>query len=405
MAMVAYTGIESIAQLGAETREPSKSLPRAALLALFVLLFMYLGLSIAALTSLDPKSIGTTYLNNPIGGIAGQLPGKVFLVPWVGIMAACLLFVASNAGLIGASRLAFNMGEYYQLPRFFSHVHHQYRTPWVSLAFFAIVASVVILWSRGKLIFLGDLYNFGAMIAFFFAHLSLIVLRIKEPDLKRPFRSPLNIKIGKHYLPIPALLGLVATFAVWCQVIITKPYGRNLGFGWMIIGTAMYLYYRKKKKIAAGVSISIEKIKVPVYTPIAIKKILVPITIKTDPQTIQMACELAKFHKANLTMIHVIEIPFAIPFDSGFPYRVTIGESLLQKAEAIARDLDVEADLQIISSRSVGESLLQLVKEAQYDLLVLASSKKGKKLGRTTEKILREAPCRIWICTQEKPMG
>ncbi|HSX03161.1 MAG TPA: APC family permease, partial [Rhabdochlamydiaceae bacterium] len=65
MAMVAYTGIESIAQLGAETKEPSKSLPRAAILALFVLLFMYLGLSMAALASLPPKELGTTYLNNP----------------------------------------------------------------------------------------------------------------------------------------------------------------------------------------------------------------------------------------------------------------------------------------------------------------------------------------------------
>lgn len=120
MAMVAYTGIESIAQLGAETKSPSKSLPKAAILALFVLLFMYLGLSLAAISSLPPKELGTTYLNNPIGGIAESLPyGKLFLVPWVGIIAAALLFVASNAGLIGASRLAYNMGEYYQLPRFF----------------------------------------------------------------------------------------------------------------------------------------------------------------------------------------------------------------------------------------------------------------------------------------------
>lgn len=405
MAMVAYTGIESIAQLGAETRDPAKSLPRASLLALFVLLFMYLGLSLSSLLAIDPQALGTTYLNNPIGGIAAHLPyGSKFLVPWVGIMAACLLFVASNAGLIGASRLAYNMGEYYQLPRFFYQVHPKFRTPAISLAFFAIVASVVVLWSRGKLVFLGDLYNFGAMIAFFFAHLSLIVLRIKKPDMERPFRAPFNIKFGKYWLPIPSILGLLGTFAVWCQVIITKPYGRNLGFVWMVLGTGMYLIYRRRQKIEAAVSLSIEKIKIAPFKPLVIKKILIPITGETDSETIQMACELSKFHNSQLSMVHVIEVPATLPFKTEMPYRTTVGESLLQKAEAIARDLDVQADLQIISSRSAVESILQMLKEDRFDLIVIGSTKpkKGKRLGKVTETLLRKAPCRIWISTKEK---
>ncbi len=405
MAMVAYTGIESIAQLGAETKNPAKSMPRAAVLALFVLLFMYLGLSFAALTSLSPKELGTTYLNNPVGGIAEHLPfGKMFLVPWVGVMAAALLFVASNAGLIGASRLAYNMGEYYQLPRFFYQVHTKFRTPFASLAFFAVVASLVVFWSRGKLVFLGDLYNFGAMLAFFFAHLSLLVLRVKKPEMERPFRCPFNIKIAGYYFPLPALLGVVGTFAVFCQVIITKPYGRNLGFLWMAGGMLMYWLYRKRKKIAAGVRLSIEKIKIPKFKPIEIKKILVPISTNTEVETIQIACELAKFHDAALTMLHVIEVPATIPFTADLPYRVTVAESLLQKAEAIARDLDVEADLQIISSRAVVESIIQHLKERNYDLLVLGApkTKTTKRLGPVIEKILKMAPCRVWITTQSK---
>ncbi len=117
-----------------------------------------------------------------------------------------------------------------------------------------------------------------------------------------------------------------------------------------------------------------------------------------------MACEIAKLHDADLTMLHVIEVPASVPFSAPLPYRVTIGESLLQKAEAIARDLDVTANLEIISSRGVIESIVQFLKEKNYDLLILGtiSSKTGGRFGSRTEKIVKAAPCRVWICTESK---
>lgn len=214
--------------------------------------------------------------------------------------------------------------------------------------------------------------------------------------MKRPFRSPFNIKIAGYYFPFSALLGVAGTFVIWCQVIVTKPYGRNLGFLWMGLGLLMYLLYRKKKKIAPGVQLTIEKIKLPKLKPLDIKKILLPITVDTKFETMQIACELAKFHKAALTMLHVIEVPAAVPFTAPLPHRVPIEKSLLQKAEAIARDLNVEADLQVVSSRAISESILQLIKEKKYDLLILGS-KHGHHLGNVADKILKSAACRVWI--------
>ncbi|MBI3236899.1 MAG: amino acid permease, partial [Chlamydiales bacterium] len=196
MAMVAYTGIESIAQLAAEAQKPAKTVPRAVALTMVVLIIIYLGISIVALSAVSPHDLGTKYILNPLAGIVDALPlGKQLLSPCIAILASVVLTVAANAGLIGSSRLSFNMGEYYQLPRIFYRLQPRFRTPIVSLAFFSLVASFIILASKGKMDFLADLYNFGAMIAFTSAHLSLIVLRIKKPHLKRPFKIPFNIRI------------------------------------------------------------------------------------------------------------------------------------------------------------------------------------------------------------------
>ena len=410
MAMVAYTGIESIAQLGAEAKDPTKSLPKAVIRVMFVLVFMYLGISLVALSAISPHELGTTYVQDPIAGIVAHLPvGVEFLGPWLGILAAALLFSASNSGLIGASRLAFNLGEYYQLPRFFYRVHEKFRTPIIALAVFAALASILVVWSRGKLDFLADLYNFGAMVAFFSAHLSLIVMRVKKPDLARPFKIPFNLPFGRYRIPVTAIIGCFATFAVWILVVVTKPEGRYLGLGWMGAGLIMYFIYRFRKRIEAMGQLEIERVKIPSYKQLEIKNILVATKSAEETETIQMSCELAKWHGAKLTVVHVIEVPYSVPIDTPLPYRVVIGEALLKRAEAIARDLNVEIALEIIHSRSCSETILQMVDEGKYDLLVLGSLKhetdKFKGIGMIADTILRNATCRVWVFGSELKPG
>ncbi len=321
---------------------------------------------------------------------------------WLGLLAALLLFVAGNAGMIGASRLSFNMGEYYQLPKFFYKLHKRHRTPVVSLAFFGIIAALIILWSRGNLHFLADLYNFGAMLAFCAAHVSLIALRIKEPDLERPFRAPLNIPIGGgKSVPLTAVVGMFATFAVWVLVVITKPEGRYLGFTWMALGILMYVLYRRKKKIAPAGQLKLEKVRVPDFKPVEISKILVPTKGGTETESVQFACEIAKIHKAKVTAINLIEIPHTLPLYHPLPYRVVISQSILQRAEAIAQEFGVDIETEILRARSIEGKILSYLEEHDFDLLVLGAVKATPEshagLGAVTEKILRGSPCRVLI--------
>lgn len=405
MAMVAYTGIESIAQLSSETIQPARNVPRAILITIGVLLFMYLGLSVIGFSVLTPYQLGHNYQEQPIAGIVQHFPwGSSVLLPWVGILAAVTLFVAANAGLIGASRLSFNMGEYYQLPRFFYQIHSKFRTPYIALAFFAIVASIVVAVSRARMSFLADLYNFGAQIAFFFTQLSLVILRIKKPDMIRPYKVPLNIWIKGYEIPIPAMIGAIASFMVWILVVVTKPDGRYVGIVWIAIGLIMYWIYRKKRKISPTGQVVLKKIKIPQFHPLEIKEILLPLRSTTQTETVQVACELAQMHKACITAFQVIELPFSVPLDSQQPHRLKVAEMVLKAAEAIALDQGIDMKLELVRARSIAEAIIDFTHQKKFDLLILDPSTfvdvKGRQSIHTLlNVIVQKSSCRSWVCT------
>lgn len=402
MAMVAYTGIESIAQLSAETKTPVRSIPRAILITVGILIFMYFGLAFIGFSVLNPYQFGHQYEEQPIAGIVEHLPwGSSLLLPWVGILAAVALFVAANAGLIGASRLSFNMGEHYQLPRFLYKLHPRFKTPYIALTFFSLIACAVVALSRGRMSFLADLYNFGAQIAFFSTQVSLIILRIRKPHLRRPFKVPLNVKIKGKEIPIPAVLGALSSFAVWMLIIITKPDGRYLGFAWIIVGLLMYFAYRRKKQISPTGQVVIKKIKIPALEPLKIHQILLPIRSASQTETIQMACDIAKLHKAEITACHVIEVPFSLPLETRLPHRVQTAGQVLKTVEAIAREQEVTIHLQVVRARNTAEAILDIAKIRSVDLIVLESSSvldQEQGSGHIIREILPRSLYRIWIC-------
>ncbi|MCI5053139.1 MAG: universal stress protein [Simkaniaceae bacterium] len=408
MAMVAYTGIESMAQLSGEARNPSRTVPKAILMAMTTLLVMYIGISSVALSAVTPQVLSTQYLEDPIAGIVANLPfASNWLGPWVGLLGAVILLVAANAGLIGASRLSFNMGEYYQLPRFFYRLHKRYQTPYVSLFVFGLFASLIVIWSRGSLTFLADLYNFGAMLAFFSAHLSLISHRIRFPEMKRPFKIPFNVTIAGRSIPITAMIGCIVTLAVWVLVIITKPDGRYLGIIWMAIGLIMFFAYRKKQRIGWSKSIELEKVAIEEFHNFTLKKILVPTRGGAETEVVQTACQIAKMHGAEVTAVNISLVPFTFPMHPNVKLDEGQGSAALQRAEAIGREIGVPISLEMIQSRSISKTILELLKAGDYDLVVLGahiSSIDGQsvKLTGVTEEIFRDAECRVWICRPKK---
>src|SRR5215207_9944692 len=257
ISMVAYTGIETVSNMAEEARDPDQDVPRTVDYVLLAVLGIFAGISIISLMALPvtqdasghfSTALGTTYKEDPVLGIVSALPlGDTLqstLRYYVGVLAATILVIATNAGLIGISRLSWSLAEHRQLPTVFARVHRRYRTPWFTIAFFSVLA--VLLLIPGETDFLGNLYSFGAMLSFTTAHAAVVALRFKEPDRKRPYKVPWNVPFRGRELPLTAVFGALGTFTAWVSVVVLHTEARTVGIGWMAFGMVAYLVYRRR---------------------------------------------------------------------------------------------------------------------------------------------------------------
>jgi basic amino acid/polyamine antiporter, APA family len=282
IAAIAFTGLETISQMAAETKRPTVRAPKALILVVVVVLVIFAGISFSAFSTMTPGELANNWMTDPIAGIAHKisvglssqdLANKYFsldshkqVLIWfidavktclpvlIAMLAAVILLIATNAGLLGISRLAFSMSRVKLLPEIMGRVHAKSKTPYFSIILFACIA--IVLQTPGFFVMniyshLGGLYAFGSMLSFALAHASIIVLRIKEPDRARPFKLRWNIRVKGKDLPVTALLGLIGTFAIWLVVIIMQDYTRWVGFAWLLVGVFVYWYTKIRTKNVA----------------------------------------------------------------------------------------------------------------------------------------------------------
>ncbi len=288
LAALCFTGVESVSQMADETRQPQRRIPQAYIMMVVVVLVLFAGISIVALTAMTPQALGDPvngWARDPVAGIASSIsavlvpeetaarltsePALAIVLSWVftgvrnvlpvlvAILAASILLTATNAGLLGISRLTYHLSSHHQLPATLSRVHHRFRTPYLAISLFCLLALLLLIpgfFTTGFFTDLGALYVFGSLLTFAIAHAAILALRIRQPDLPRPFKLALNIKIKGRELPLTAILGLVSTLLVWVVIIIIEPASRWAGLGWMTIGLTIYYFYKIKQRKVADTS-------------------------------------------------------------------------------------------------------------------------------------------------------
>jgi len=258
LAALCFTGVETVSQLAEETRQPSKRIPRAYTLMIITVVILFAGISLVALTAMTPQILADPvngWARDPVAGIAANLPSvtaQAIFAPLVAVLAASILLTATNAGLMGISRLAFNMATHRQLPATLGRVHKRFRTPHVTIILFCILAVLMLIpgfFTTGFFADLGALYVFGSLLCFALAHVAVIGLRVKKPDMERPFKLGGNIRIKGRELPVTAILGVLATSAIWIIVLFNEPFSRWIGIIWMVAGLAVFYLYRRKTQL------------------------------------------------------------------------------------------------------------------------------------------------------------
>ncbi|MDQ6691534.1 MAG: APC family permease, partial [Candidatus Dormibacteraeota bacterium] len=242
-AFLAFSGLESIAQLAPSMAEPRQKVARTAMILVVVTIGLTSPLlTLWSTTLLDAKHADPNQFVSLLGGYAGGW----WLQDAVAITASLLLVFASNTALLGAYHVLLALGRMRFLPAALLAENRWSHTPqWAILASTAIPVAVV-LFSRGDVNLLGDLYAFGLLGAFTLTCVSLDFVRWHERS--EPKSSAWPGPVGRTMF----VLGLLTTVAVgfaWTVNLYFKPLATLFGGGLTILGLALaglnYLWHRR----------------------------------------------------------------------------------------------------------------------------------------------------------------
>ena len=422
VAMIAYTGIETVSNLAEEARDPVRSVPRAISWVAIAVFAIYFTLPWVALSALPVVNEGGKYVthlgldpprgfkNDPVLGLVENLGLHGFALSaakiYVGLLAATILFIATNAGVIGASRITYSMASYRQLPEMFRRLHPTLKTPWLSLIVFAGIAPTLFLLS-GQVDFLGRMYAFGAMLSFTIAHVAVVQLRRKASASDHTWRARPSVHFRGVDWPVFAVVGGLGTGVAWLVVVVQDAPTRYAGLAWLAVGFVFYPLYRRRLG---------EPLRATVRAPVVImpgaleyRNILVPIAPGyASDEAMDVACRLAGERRASIVAETVIEVPLELPLDAYLPEQVEEANAQLDEASAIGQSYGVNVTERIVRARNAGRAIVDEATRRGSEIIVMGGPRRvrlavGKRpiFGDTVDFVLKHAPCRVMVAASK----
>jgi basic amino acid/polyamine antiporter, APA family len=428
VAMIAYTGIETVSNLAEEARDPSRAIPRSitwVAVAVFAIYFTLPWIALSALPvhrdshghfvtrlgqSPGPHG-GGGFKNDPVLGLVENLGlhGQVLHAAriYVGVLAATILFIATNAGVIGASRITYSMSSYRQLPEIFRRLHRRFKTPWLALVVFAGLAPIVFL-LPGNVDFIGRMYAFGAMLSFTVAHAAVVALRHRQRDEEVAFKARPNLRWRGVDWPLFAIFGGLGTGLAWLVVVVQDAPTRYAGLGWLALGFAFYALFRRRY-VRAPLAETI-RAPLPVGPAIALeyRNILVPVSEALESEeAVDLAARLATERRASIAALSVVEVPLELPLDARLPAEEARANALLDEARAIGDSYSVDVRSRLVRARQAGRAIVDEAERRQTEIIVMGAPRKGRGgrgtiFGGTVDFVLKHAPCRVMVAAAPK---
>jgi len=413
--MIAYTGIETVSNLAEEARDPVRSIPRSISWVAIAVFAIYFTLPWIALSAMPVVHKGAHYVtqlgqdpakggfkNDPVLGLVENLNlhGVLLSVAkiYVGILAATILFVATNAGVIGASRITYSMASYRQLPEVFRRLHPRLKTPWLALVVFAGVGTTIFLLS-GQVDFLGRMYAFGAMLSFTIAHAAVIALRVRNRGEELEWRARPSIRIRGIEWPLFAIVGGLGTGIAWLVVVVQDAPTRYAGLAWLAAGFIFYPFYRRRQHLDVRETV---RAPIPLGPAIALEyhSILVPIVAGDQSrEAVEMAARLATERAGRIVLLRVIVVPLELPLDADLREQQQEADALLDIARATASVYGVRTIERIVRARHAGHAIVEEAERRGTEIIVLGAPRGRHKniFGHTVDYVLKHAPSRVMV--------
>jgi APA family basic amino acid/polyamine antiporter len=415
--MLAYTGIETVSNMSEEARDESHTIPSAinrVRIAVFAIYFTLPAVALSAMPVFQDESgkyvtkLGLPedqggYAGDPVLGLVKSLDLGPFQQPfeiYVGLLAATILFLATNAGIIGVSRLVYSMGIHRQMPDGLRRLHPRFRTPWIGIAVFSGFAILVCL--PGQANFLGNVYSFGALMSFTLAHASVIRLRIKYPDFPRQYRGPGNITFRGYDLPLFAIAGGTFTAIAFVVIVALHPAVAAVCVGWLLIGTLIYIAFRRRH----GLDLT-STFKVAIPQPVVdheaeYHSVLVPLSDGYDEHVMATATKLAARRSRGIHVLALVTVPNSLPINAHMAAEEAAADTLIEQAK-VQGGRRVSGHMEKVRAGQAGRRIVEEASDMHAAAIVMPLPRRvdGASLfGKTLETVLAERPCRVVIESQ-----
>jgi len=426
--MLAYTGIETVSNMAEEAKDETKTIPAAIArvrLAVFAIYFTLPSIALSALpvrtaeagsevVRLGGVEAGERYtplgLTREEGGFAGDPilgvvrnmdlgPFQDIALFYVGILAATVLTLATNAGLIGVSRLVYSMGLHRQMPDAMRQLHPRFGTPWIGVLVFGALAIVAII--PGEAEFLGSLYSFGALLSFTVAHVSVARLRAIQPDHVRPYRGPGNLRIRGYDAPLFALVGGTFTAIAFIIICALSPVVALAGVGWLILGVIIYVLYRRRLGLDLT---STHKVAIPqpvVDHEAEYDSVLISFNADEgyNARIVATAAKLAARRRHGMHVIVTIPVPYALAIGEPMRDAEATADSLIEQAR-VQGGRRVTGHWEKVRAGQAGRRIIEEAEDMRATAIVVGLPRRvsgGSLFGKTLETVLAERPCRVVI--------
>ena len=412
VAMIAYTGIETISNMAEEAKDEAHTIPKAIKGVVAAVFAIYALMPAVALSALPvtcnaagkcqtllglPESQGG-YAGDPVLGIVKHLnlgpfqhAGEIY----VGLLAATILFIATNAGIIGVSRLVYSMGLHRQVPEQLRQLHPKYRTPWIGIIVFGGIACLTLI--PGQAVFLGNMYAFGAMLSFTIAHISVIRLRIKYPDAERPYRGPGTLRVAGYRLPLFAVLGGLGTGFAWVTVTALHLNVAAAGIGWLLIGVGVYIIYRRTQGLDLVTTTKIALPKAARDTEAEYESVLVAFDEHGFvPDVLATAARMAARRRRGIHVLVTISVPSSSPINAPLPAQEELAQSIIEEAKVQA-GRRVSGHWVKVRPGQTGRQIVDEARAMRAAAIVMPMVNDGSGFGRALATVLRERPCRVIV--------
>ncbi|HEY6731427.1 MAG TPA: universal stress protein [Solirubrobacterales bacterium] len=441
VAMLAYAGIEAASDLAPDIDVSRKDLKRVVRAGAVGVPLVYAGMAAIALMAVPvvggpdgpQTALGNEFVEEPVLGIVSAYePAWVAdTMRWlVAVVATPVLIWAASTSMLGVSRHIYTLAINRQIPSWLGKLDRRTATPYVAIAISGLIAIGLVVPTNVKL--LAGIYAFGATLAITIAHLSIIRLRVTQPDRRRPFRVPFGVPWGHAELPLPSILAAIVSGLAFLSVLAYHSTARWVGLGWMAFGLTFYVVYRKVFEgttLTKRVTVT-EKALTKQVPAIEFSNILVPVFgTKFDDDIVATAGRLAAAEAGSpkdrsdprLDVVYVIEIPLTLPLDAKLPReKEEQARRALERAREVGEEYeDVEVTTEVLRARKVGAGILEAARRSNAEAIVIGGeaptkirggatiggigAAKPAEIGAATEYVLKKAPCRVLLTAPPEP--